>query len=80
MMPTGKIKWFSNMKGWGFITSEEDNKDVLIHFSAIKGHGYKKLTTNQPIVYEVKQGEKGLYAVEATPLPMMKEKPKENTG
>lgn len=57
-MAKGKIKWFSNQKGYGFITGE-DGKEVFVHYSAIQGEGYKTLEEGQEVEYEVTQGPKG---------------------
>ncbi len=57
-MARGKVKWFSNQKGYGFITSE-NGKDVFVHFSAIKGDGYKSLEEGMEVEFEVVQGPKG---------------------
>ena len=55
---TGKVKWFNESKGFGFI--EQDNgKDVFVHFSAIQGSGFKTLAEGQRVSFEVTQGEKG---------------------
>ncbi len=57
-MAKGKVKWFSNQKGYGFITSE-DGKDVFVHYSAVTGDGYKTLEEGQEVNFEVTQGTKG---------------------
>ena len=57
-MAKGKVKWFSNQKGYGFITSE-DGKDVFVHYSAVAGDGYKTLEEGQEVNFEVTQGTKG---------------------
>lgn len=57
-MAKGKVKWFSNQKGYGFITSDE-GKDVFVHYSSIKGDGYKSLEEGQAVEFEVTQGAKG---------------------
>lgn len=57
-MAKGKVKWFSNQKGYGFITSE-DGKDVFVHYSAIGGDGYKTLEEGQEVEFEITQGPKG---------------------
>ncbi|MDD2689393.1 MAG: cold-shock protein [Candidatus Omnitrophica bacterium] len=64
-MTKGKVKWFSNQKGYGFITSE-DGKDVFVHYSAIKGDGYKTLEEGQEVEFEVTQGPKGEQATDVT--------------
>jgi CspA family cold shock protein len=66
-MAKGKVKWFSNQKGYGFITSE-DGKDVFVHHSAIKGDGYKSLEKDQEVEFEVTQGDKGEQAINVTKL------------
>jgi CspA family cold shock protein len=55
---TGKVKWFNNSKGYGFIESE-GGKDVFVHFSAIQGSGYRSLEEGQSVEFEVTQGAKG---------------------
>ena len=57
-MVRGKVKWFSNEKGYGFITPE-NGKDVFVHHTAIQGEGYKTLTEGQDVEMEVTQGPKG---------------------
>ncbi len=60
-MAKGTIKWFSNQKGYGFITPEggEEGKDIFVHFSAIEGEGYKTLQEGEAVEYEVTNGPKG---------------------
>lgn len=58
LMARGKVKWFSNQKGYGFITTE-DGKDVFVHFSAISGEGYKSLEEGQEVEFELTQSPKG---------------------
>ena len=57
-MAKGKVKWFSNQKGYGFITPES-GKDVFVHFSAIQGDGYKSLEEGQEVEFEIENGPKG---------------------
>jgi CspA family cold shock protein len=57
-MAKGKVKWFSNQKGYGFITPE-DGADVFVHHSAIQGDGYKTLEEGQEVEFEVTTGPKG---------------------
>ncbi len=57
----GKVKWFNNSKGYGFI-QQEDGTDIFVHFSAIQGEGYKTLEEGQGVEFEITQGPKGLQA------------------
>ena len=66
-MPTGKVKWFNNSKGYGFI-QQEDGTDIFVHFSAITGEGYKTLDEGQSVSFEVTQGPKGLQAANVQKL------------
>jgi CspA family cold shock protein len=61
MRVQGKVKWFNDAKGYGFI-SQEDGNDVFVHHSAIQGEGFKTLQENQVVEFEVVQGAKGLQA------------------
>ena len=58
-MPTGKVKWFSPEKGYGFITRDDGSADVFVHFSAIEGAGYRNLEEGQAVEFDVTQGPKG---------------------
>ena len=66
-MAKGKVKWFSNQKGYGFITPENGN-DVFVHHSAIQGEGYKSLDEGQSVEFEVTQGPKGDQATKVVKL------------
>ena len=57
-MARGKVKWFSNQKGYGFITPES-GKDVFVHHSVIQGEGYKSLEEGQEVEFEIEKGPKG---------------------
>ncbi len=57
-MPIGKVKWFSDSKGYGFIETEE-GRDVFVHFSAIQAEGYKSLAEGQQVEFEIVEGAKG---------------------
>lgn len=61
-MVTGRVKWFNNDKGYGFITGD-DGKEVFVHYSSIQSEGYKSLDENQAVQYEVIDGAKGPQAV-----------------
>ena len=54
----GKVKWFSNQKGYGFVTTEE-GKDVFVHHTAIQGDGYRSLNQDQEVEFDVVTGPKG---------------------
>lgn len=59
----GKVKWFNNAKGYGFINEEGKSEDLFAHYSAIQMDGYKTLKAGQAVVFEIIQGPKGLHAV-----------------
>jgi len=61
----GKVKWFNEQKGFGFI-EREDGDDVFVHFREIAATGYKTLSDGQEVEFEVEQGEKGANAVNVT--------------
>jgi CspA family cold shock protein len=58
----GTVKWFNSEKGFGFITQDDGQPDVFVHFSAIQSDGYRSLEENAKVEYDVKQGDKGLQA------------------
>ncbi len=66
-MAKGKVKWFNNSKGYGFITAET-GKDVFVHHSAIQGDGYKSLDEGQEVEFEIEEGPKGPSATKVVKL------------
>lgn len=61
-MAQGKVKWFNNAKGFGFIVPDDSNDDVFAHFSQIQMDGYKTLRPNQRVSFDLVEGEKGKQA------------------
>jgi CspA family cold shock protein len=62
-MPTGTVKWFSNDKGFGFITPDDQSADLFVHQSAILGEGYRSLAEGAKVSYDAQAGDKGPRAV-----------------
>ncbi|MBV6824877.1 cold shock domain-containing protein CspD [Pseudomonas sp. PD9R] len=60
---SGKVKWFNNAKGYGFINEDGKSEDLFAHYSAIQMDGYKTLKAGQAVVFEIIQGPKGLHAI-----------------
>ncbi|MFJ7316344.1 cold shock domain-containing protein CspD [Pseudomonas sp. NPDC098747] len=74
-MAVGKVKWFNNAKGYGFIVEDGKTEDLFAHYSAIKMDGYKTLKAGQAVRFDIIQGPKGLHAVEinSVEVPEIKE-------
>lgn len=67
-MATGTVKWFSDDKGFGFITPDEGDRDLFVHHTGIVGEGYLSLAEGSKVSYEVEEGDKGLKAVNVSKL------------
>jgi CspA family cold shock protein len=62
-MPTGTVKWFSDDKGFGFITPDDGDKDLFVHHTVILGDGYRSLTEGAKVSFDAEVGDKGPKAV-----------------
>jgi CspA family cold shock protein len=61
-MATGKVKWFNDQKGFGFISSDKEGKDVFVHHTVIEAEGFRTLQDGELVEYEVEDGPKGMKA------------------
>ena len=69
-MMMGKVKWFNDAKGYGFIELEQ-GRDVFVHYSVIEAEGYKSLREGEDVIFEMGQGPKGEHAMRVVPPPAM---------
>ena len=67
-MATGTVKWFSDDKGFGFITPDEAGKDLFVHHSGIDGEGFRSLTEGVKVSYDAESSDKGPKAVNVRPI------------
>lgn len=67
IMPRGKVKWFNNAKGYGFIIEEGCSDDLFAHFSSVQMEGYKTLKAGQAVTFDKKPSDKGIHAVNIVP-------------
>ena len=74
-MTTGKVKWFNDAKGYGFVLAECADEDLFVHYSSIEMTGYRTLRAGQEVSFDIQQGPKGLHAVNVRPLDAPEEEP-----
>lgn len=67
-MATGKVKWFNEQKGYGFIQADDGGPDIFVHHSAIQAEGFRTLNEGQPVEFETASGEKGPKATVVKPV------------
>ena len=66
-MATGRVKWFNDAKGYGFI-AQDNGPDVFVHYTAIAGEGFRSLTEGQLVEFEIREGPKGLQAANVSKM------------
>jgi CspA family cold shock protein len=70
-MQAGKVKWFNNAKGYGFIVATDGEEDLFAHYSSIQSEGYKTLKAGQSVQFDTKPSDTGTHAINITPLDML---------
>ncbi len=65
-MITGTVKWFNNVKGYGFIQPVDGDNDIFVHYSTIEMEGYKSLKAGQEVTFQLSDGPKGVHATDIT--------------
>lgn len=66
MRMTGKVKWFNDAKGYGFIAPDAGGDDVFVHFTGIKGSGHRSLEEGEAVEFDIEEGSKGLQAIDVS--------------
>ncbi|GBO89262.1 cold shock domain-containing protein [Marinobacter salsuginis] len=79
-MPRGKVKWFNNAKGYGFIIEDGCSDDLFAHFSSVQMDGYKTLKAGQAVTFDKKPSDKGIHAVNIVPDELPASKAQAGTG
>ena len=77
---TGKVKWFNDQKGFGFIQRDDGGKDVFVHHTAINASGFRTLAEGQPVEFDVIEDAKGPKAQNVVALPLPEAKPAPTSG
>ena len=67
MATTGKVKWFNNAKGYGFVCADVGGDDLFVHYSYIQADGYKSLKAGQPVEFDIQEVDKGNHAINLRP-------------
>lgn len=75
-MALGKVKWFNNAKGFGFVVGDEHEEDLFAHFSSIQMEGYKTLKAGQSVEFDTVKADRGIHAVNIRALPEHEEQTK----